>query len=335
MHPFRDLWYRTLYAGVLTGDWVVRHSSLGFLRRTARFIGWVMDHVPACRNLVRANIHAAMPELPPEEVARIGRESFCNLIFNMAEFFWLSGRPDRIRERYGVGEDCVKRHQESLSRGERIIFVTPHLGSWEASAVVAAYHVGIRMTAIAKPMRNPFFNEFINRRNREKSTGMEVVLSKGAIRATLKALHDGKCIGTLIDQNTRVRDGGVFVDFFGMPVASSTAPAALKRYCDGKGIPTVIVFAAAIREADGRIFVYNEYLPKPFEEYEDDRAVIQELMGISERYIRKYPEQYLWFYHRFQNIPETASPEVRAKFPPYAKTVPPTFYRKVRAKAEK
>ena len=61
--------------------------------------------------------------------------------------------------------------------------------------------------------------------NREKVRGLEIIFSSGAIRAATKALRDGRGVGTLIDQNTRVRDGGSFVNFFGLPVSSSTAPA--------------------------------------------------------------------------------------------------------------
>ncbi len=332
---FRDLWYRGQYAVILGLDWLVRHLPLRVLWLLARGIGWMLDHIPPFRKLVRSNIHAAMPELPPEEVARIGRESCFNLIFNMLEFFWLSGDPERIRRRYRPPEELLAHLREHLEKGERIIFVNPHLGSWEASGVMAPFYAGIRMVAIAKPMRNPYFNRFINYRNREKVAGMEIVLSRGAIRASLKALHDGKSLGTLIDQNTRVRDGGVFVDFFGIPVASSAAPAALKRYCDGKGIPAVIIYATSIRQGMGQTTVYNEYLSRPFSEYADDRAVLQELMQISERYIRRFPEQYLWFYHRFQNIPRDASPEVRARYPWYAKEVRPTFYRKTASESAK
>ena len=74
----------------------------------------------------------------------------------------------------------------------------------------------------------------------------------------------------------------------------------MKRYCDAHHIPTVLLYGTSIRHADGRIHATVEELPRPFEEYADDRAVVQEIMNMSERYIRQTPEQYLWLYRRFR-----------------------------------
>ena len=189
------------------------------------------------------------------------------------------------------------------------------------------------MAAIAKPVKNPYFNGILNRGSREKVPGLEIIFARGAIRTALKVLRDGRGIGTLIDQNTRVRDGGVFVDFFGLPVPSSTAPANLKSYCDLHGIPAVIIYGTSVRHADGRVTAHMEYLPKPFETYENETEVLQDLMKISETYIRRYPEQYLWFYKRFQYIPPECPQNLRARYPFYAAEASPGFFRKKKSRA--
>ena len=51
-------------------------------------------------------------------------------------------------------------------------------------------------------------------------------------------------------------------------------------------------------------------------------------MQISEEYIRRYPEQYLWWYHRFQYIPPDCPPELRARYPFYAGVAKPGFFRR-------
>ena len=75
-------------------------------------------------------------------------------------------------------------------------------------------------------------------------------------------------------------------------------------------------------------------LSKPFEEYADDAEVLQELLDISEEYIRKYPEQYLWLYHRFQHIPPDASDELKRRYPYYAKVPNAHFFSKTSVKKE-
>ncbi|MBS1371066.1 MAG: hypothetical protein HPZ91_14020 [Lentisphaeria bacterium] len=328
-----------VYLAVLIPYEIMRLMPYCIVRGTARLFGWGMNLIPSIRNLVRANVRTAFPEYSETEVVRIANRSLYSLTLNMAEFVWLNGRPDRIERCYVLPPDVTEQLKGHVARGERIIFVNPHLGSWEASGVMAPYYAGVDMVAIAKPVRNPYLNKMINSGNREKVRGLEIIFSNGAIRAATKALREGRGVGTLIDQNTRVRDGGSFVDFFGLPVPSSTAPAHLMKYCVAHNIPAVIIYGTSVRHEDGRVHAHSAYLPKPFEEYRDETEVLQDLMKISESYIRRYPDQYLWFYRRFQNIEPTCPEELKKRYPYYAKVVNSRFYRKtqrdIRAGGEK
>ena len=75
--------FRLEYLAILLPYHLVRLLPCRAIRPLGRFFGWAMHLVPGIRDLVRANIHAAMPELPPEEVARIGRESLFHMAFNL------------------------------------------------------------------------------------------------------------------------------------------------------------------------------------------------------------------------------------------------------------
>lgn len=316
------------YLCILVPYHLIRILPYGGVKFLAGIMAGVMHLVPQFRKLVRTNIRAALPELPEDEVRRIARESFHHLAFNMLEFIWLDGNPARIEKCYYLPPDITEELKGHVARGERIIFVNPHLGSWEASGVMAPYYAGVDMVAIAKPIRNPLINRMFNARGREKIKGLEIIFAKGAVREAIRALRGGRGVGTLIDQNTKARVGGVFVDFFGLPVASSAAPATLKRFCDSEKIPAVIIYGTSVRHADGRIHAHSRYLPKPFAEYVDDTAVLQELMNISAEFIRQYPGQYLWMYRRFQNIPPDCPPEVKARYPWYATVCNEQFFRK-------
>ena len=152
------------------------------------------------------------------------------------------------------------------------------------------------------------------------SEGSIVIPAKGAVKGMMKALSDGNIVVTLIDQNTRARDGGVWTNFFGMPVPASRAPAmfARKRKCE-------IAIGGCVRV--GRKYkTFTEELPKSINEYDSDVELMQHLMDAHERIIRKYPEQYLWMYKRFQHIPETANTDTIKKYPFYSEMVKPRFY---------
>lgn len=301
---------------------------LGSSRAFARVVAWFAWCFPPTRKLLCANIRTVFPEMPEKEVRKIAQKSLFHTFFNMLEFLWIDGRPERIRKRYFLPEHITAALQGHVARGERIIFVNPHLGSWEASGTMAPFYGNVDMVAVAKKVRNPYINRLLNRHKRENVKGLKIVFSLGAIKSSVKALKDGLGLGFLIDQNTRVRDGGEWLDFFGLPCPGSVAPAMLKRYADAHGIPAVIIYGTSIRTPDGKITACFDYLPKPFADYADDREVVNDLMKITERYIRKYPEQYLWLYRRFQYIPPDAPPELRAKYPYYAIVPPETFFRK-------
>ena len=253
-----------VYLAILIPYKLLRIMPYCAVKGVAWICGCAMNLIPSIRKLVRANIRTAFPEYSAAEVAAVARRSFHNLALNMAEFVWLNGRSDRIERCYVLPEDITERLKGHVAQHERIIFVNPHLGSWEASGVMAPYYAGVDMVAIAKPVRNPYLNRLLNSGNREKVKGLEIIFSNGAIRAATRALRDGRGVGTLIDQNTRVRDGGSFVEFFGLPVPSSTAPAHLMKYCLAHDIPAVIVYGTSVRHEDGRVYAHSDYLPKPF-----------------------------------------------------------------------
>ena len=317
------------YIGILLPIMMARCMPHCVIRLMARIGGLAMYATPSLRRLVLANIATALPEVPERRRRRIAWESFRHLALNMLEFLWVEGNPKRIRRCFPeIPPEIRDPVIEMRKRGERIIFVTPHLGSWECSGLVIPYYGGFRLAAVAKPIHNPFLNRRFTRW-REASAGLHVIFSRGAIRASIAALRAGESIGLLTDQNTKVREGGVFLDFFGLPVACTTSPALLKRYCDAHGIPATILIGCCVREgADEKLYAHYRLLRKPFSEYADDCEVIRELIGYSEEMIRKYPEQYLWLYRRFQNIPEGISEELRRRYPYYATTPRPSFYRR-------
>lgn len=321
-----------LYLLAITAYQLVKLEPHWLLKLNARWIGLIIYLWPISGRLAKANIRAAFPEKTKAEVNRIAYLSFYNLTLNFSEFMWMCGNKKRIERYTVIPEPTLSLLKECVAKNERIIFVNPHLGSWEASGLMAPHYAGVKMVAIAKPVRNKYLNKFINKLGREQEEGLQIVQSKGAMRACIKALKAGQGVGTLIDQNTRVRDGGVFVNFFGMTVPSSTSPAVLLEYCRKNDIPAKIIYGTSVRLENGIITAHSELLSKPFEEYESDKEVLQELMNISESYIRKYPEHYLWLYRRFQYIEPELTEEQRQRYPFYATVASPRFYSKVKVR---
>ena len=177
-----------VYLAILIPYKLLRIMPYCAVKGVAWICGCAMNLIPSIRKLVRANIRTAFPEYSAAEVAAVARRSLHNLALNMAEFVWLNGRSDRIERCYVLPEDITERLKGHVARKERIIFVNPHLGSWEASGVMAPYYAGVDMVAIAKPVRNPYLNRLLNSGKCHYATLFEL---KGKGRIAISIVESG------------------------------------------------------------------------------------------------------------------------------------------------
>jgi len=276
---------------------------------------------PFFRRLVKANLRSAFPEKTGQEIKSIARESFTNLILSFIELAWFTGRPEMVKKHVFLSDRIYEEVNDFYRQGKGFIFVTPHLGNWEiAGMMFANFFSNIPFAVVARVFPNPYLNRILDMGR--LSHGNKVISAKGAVKGMIQALKGGYFMSIPIDQNTRVRDGGIFIKFFGIPVPSSRAPAMFARKMN---VPVGI--GGCVRKGFGYEVIF-EPLYKKIEDYKDDTELIQDLFKLTETYIRKYPEQYLWFYKRFQHIPENASEDLIRKYPYYAAFPDEKFYRK-------
>ena len=179
----------------------------------------------------------------------------------------------------------------------RALMLTAHLGNWE---LLAAAHqlTGFPLSIVVRPLDAPWLEALAQRLRR--STGVELIDKRGALRPVLEALRRGRMIGILMDQNAARREG-VFVDFFGRPASTSRSIAVLALRTR---TPVVPIFAR--RDADGRHTVLiHPTLTLP-EANGSDAAVVEltaRCTAAIERAIREAPEQWLWSHDRWRTRP--------------------------------
>ena len=321
MSPLRYVAGFLIYLAIQLGLLVIGPMNHRLLRKFAGIGGWVMYMVPFIRKLCISNIHAAFPEMSDRQVRETAKGSLRNLALTMCEFLWIRRHPDQFEKIVNVEpsrENAMKAKAYS-QRGDGAILITPHMGNWEFAGRILTYVFKVPSGIVVKAARMPFLDRLVS--DSRKNGCFKIIYSKGAARAMKNALDEGLTVGILIDQNTKVRDGGIFVDFLGLKVPVSRAPAVLAR-----GKNRYIAVGAVIRNDDDTATAHLRELPKPASEYESDEEMIQDITDITTDYIRMAPEQYLWLYHRFQHIPPDTPPELRKRYPDYAKVPKPSFY---------
>ena len=128
-----------------------------------------------------------------------------------------------------------------------------------------------------------------------------------------KAVARGGTVGILIDVNARRGRGGVWLDFFGLPVFNTSAVAEL-----AKRTGAAIVFAAAHPLPGRRIRI--QFGPEiPVDDTGDkDRDVLttsQRCLDECGKLIRSSPGPWMWTYKRWKRRPSAE----KGKFPFYSK----------------
>ena len=243
------------------------------------------------RHLAEDNMHRAMPELDSRDIRTKVHEMFKHLgivSMDLLNLKKLHAEPDISRYFEIDGLDQLRRAYDD---GKGVLLVTAHLGFWEAGTIFLP-KLGFPTAFIAKRMKNPRMDEFLMR-TREMSGG-EIIDARRGARRIVKALHEGKVVCVLPDQDNR--DGEV-INFFGRPARTTTmvAQLALKT-----GAP--IVHGFTLRTPDNR---YYNWIEKPIsaESFTGPDAatrLTEHINRVIETAIRRQPEQWFWLHNRWR-----------------------------------
>ena len=199
------------------------------------------------------------------------------------------GKPEKVA---ALVRDCRGwEHVEAgLARGKGIIFLTPHLGCFEISALYAAQH--FPLTVLYRPPKLAWLEELmIAGRNHGQLTLAPANLR--GVRLLLRALKRKQVIGLLPDQAPGVGEG-VWADFFGRPAYTMTLPG---RLAETSGATVLLAFARRLPRGRGYALTIQplaENLPT------DGMAAAQKLNLAVEALVRGCPQQYLWSYNRYK-----------------------------------
>lgn len=175
------------------------------------------------------------------------------------------------------------------------VFATLHLGNWEAMGQAAALR-GWAAASVAMPLKNGAADRRLNRWRAR--TGQRIVPRRGAVRQLLKALRANERVALLMDQNTKPEEGGVFVDFFGMPASVSRAAAALAIRAQAPIVPVY-----CLREKDGGYRVQALPALHPPAHLQGESELTRAMCRALESIVLAHPEQWLWMYKRWKYIP--------------------------------
>jgi len=264
--------------------WLPAVLSIEAISNLGAWIGRTVG--PRTRRHGRAvkNIALAFPDLTRGQQEQIAIGMWENFGRTIAESFII----DKIAAEAGrvVCADATVITQ----RTGGAIFVGLHFGNWEATVVPAA-QLGERPIGVYKPLRSADADAYLRKLRADLYPGGLQPASPATLLRLARHLRDGGSVCMLADH----RDlKGIVVPFFGYPAPSPTLPALMAlKY----GLP---VYAARVDRLDNVRF--SVHIEKITGSGTDDvtslTAVIQ---STFERWIRARPDQWVWFYNRWED----------------------------------
>jgi KDO2-lipid IV(A) lauroyltransferase len=190
-----------------------------------------------------------------------------------------------------------RRLVDALLQGRPLLFVTGHYGNWELGGYILGL-LGFRTWAIARPLDNPYLDEFL--RSFRERTGQGILAKHGDFDKIEAILASGGIIATLGDQDAGQR--GLFVDFFGQPASTHKAIALLSLEHQ---VPLAVIGVRKVGEPMHYHIVLEDHIcPEDYQKRPDViRAMTQRFTSSLERLVQAAPQQYFWLHRRWKHQP--------------------------------
>lgn len=224
---------------------------------------------------------------------KLGSKAWANLGRNAFEMIrWASWSHEKVAAQV-VRVTGWEHAQKAIAKGKGVLCITAHLGHWE---LLAAY-VGSRtpIAVVAKPLYDPRLDKIVT--DFRSKWGGPVIPRGGALKGILQALKENRLIGMLMDQDTG--SDGIFVPFFGRPTWAQTGAARIAQKSGAALVPFFLV-----RGTDGKFELHVEPEIEMGPGPEGVVAATAAYTAVIERYVRAYPDQWVWMHERWRSTPE-------------------------------
>lgn len=253
-------------------------------------LGWIVYAVsPGYRRTLWANVRIAFPEQPQQQKTAV-RGSVAHVGMALLELPFLWGRPSHKGAAKCGQISGWSLIEQAQAQGKGVIFLTPHMGSFESTAQIFATRHPV--TVLYRPNRRADVQQVIETSRRRD--GVELAPTNLAgVKLLLKALKRGEAVGLLPDQVPSSGEG-VWAPMFGQPAYTMTLPAKLQQ-----ATGALIVLVIGYRKPWGQGFELNMY-PGPTQLSTDPVEAATQVNQAMESLILKHPEQYYWGYARYK-----------------------------------
>jgi KDO2-lipid IV(A) lauroyltransferase len=257
---------------------------------------------PRLRRVGVRNLNLAFPTGSRREKRKILRGVYVSLGRQLAEVCLFPRYTTENVAEVAVYEG-FQNFAEAEARGKGVVFLTAHLGGWEVSSFAHSLY-GHPMNIVIRPLDNPLVNNLVD--HYRTLQGNRTFPKQDFARGLLTALRQGETVGILMDTNMTPPQGA-FVDFFGMPACTATGLARVAVHTDAAVLPAFGIWDRHL----GKYKICFEpalTLIRTGDDEADALANTSMFTKVIERYVTKFPDQWLWLHRRWKTRPPGEPP---------------------------
>ena len=247
------------------------------------------------KQVAATNIAHCFPELGKDEQDALTRRTLLNVgrTFTESACIWLWS-PERILKKVREVEG-LEVLQRAVASGKGAVGITSHLGNWEMLAHVYCSHA--KPVFLYRPPKLKALDDLVVARRTQMGNQIAPSTKQG-ILSVIKEVRRGGAVGIPADPEP-ARNSGVFVPFLGTQALTSKFVHSMIR-----GHRAEAFFLHALRLPDGSGFkVIIEPVPEAMYNEDEQTAVAAQSEAVA-RYVRAYPDQYMWTMKRFKQRPQ-------------------------------
>lgn len=270
---------------------LVARLPLSWLHAAGAALGWAMYGIsPTYRRRVNENLRQAGLVDP-----RVRREAIASAGQMLAELPALWFRPQAAVAALVREVEGAQPVYDARSRGEALLFLTPHLGCFEVTAQYASREVPI--TVLYRPPKLAWL-EPLMQAGRSRGAMRLAPADVTGVRELFGALKRAEAVGFLPDQ-VPGQGEGEWAEFFGRPAYTMTLAAKL---AERPGLACFLAYARRLPRGEG----FSIHV-RPYPAREPGESPVRHLNRALESLVRECPGQYLWSYNRYKK-PRHAKP---------------------------
>ncbi|MCX6180090.1 MAG: lysophospholipid acyltransferase family protein, partial [Chlorobiales bacterium] len=172
------------------------------------------------------------------------------------------------------------------------VLVSAHFGNWELLAFCSGLLV-MPMTIVVKELKNRAIDRQINAWRTMR--GNRIVYDWKALREGLRTLHNGELLTVLGDQSDP--SGSFFTEFLGRRTTVFLGPAYLALKA---GVPLFVAMCHRNGSGNFKVDIEEITLTDLGTTKADAEELARRYTKAIERFIYRYPEEWLWLHNRWK-----------------------------------